>query len=207
MTNDEMLSSYDLALDLYCNKYILEESELIPQLRVILNDNPNVVHERDEDDWTLLHHAACHRSPEFCQVLVSQNNGLVRTADGSLPFHLACINKNIDTAKYLFGLYPKSISIADDNGFTPLHCFLSYNYGEEESDIIELLQFLLQNDQGAVSTFENDAGKIPLHLATWGLYSDAVVKPIFNAYPEAIYIEDYGENTPLDIAREWRNKQ
>lgn len=52
----------------------LEESELIPQAQAILQANPNVVYEKDENGWTLLHHAA-HRylSPEVCQMLISLN--------------------------------------------------------------------------------------------------------------------------------------
>ena len=101
-------SAYYSCVDLCANKE-LEESELVSQLRVILKTNPDVVHERGEGEqgavgYTLLHHAALRRSPEFCQMLLSLDEDLVRTADtdGSLPFYLACEYSNTNTAKYLY---------------------------------------------------------------------------------------------------------
>ena len=96
--------AYDSILDL-CENDDIPESELISQLQAILQDNPDVVYEKNESGRTLLHRAAmCGRSPEFCQVLVSLNEDIVKTADnyGSLPIHDACAYANTNTAKYLF---------------------------------------------------------------------------------------------------------
>ena len=113
MMNDEMESSnssaYDSIVRICFKYYVPQISELISQLRAILKDNPDVVYEKsDYVRSTLLHHAAVSRSPEFCQVLISLNEDLVRALDifENLPFHAACRSANINTAKYLYRLYP-----------------------------------------------------------------------------------------------------
>ena len=98
-------SAYD-SINGLCNQYneLWHESELISRLQDILQANPNVVHEKNHVGRTLLHKAACRRSPEFCQALVSLNQDLVKTADneGTLPFHFACEVANMKTTKYLY---------------------------------------------------------------------------------------------------------
>eukprot|EP00956_Cyclotella_meneghiniana_P037459 scaffold139217_cov25-Cyclotella_meneghiniana.AAC.1 len=82
----------------------LSESELVSQLEAILKINPDVVHKRDEIGWTLLHHAAECRSPDFCKLLVDINPDLVKSVThrglnrGQLPFHHACSRGNVETA-------------------------------------------------------------------------------------------------------------
>ena len=115
-----------------------------------------------------------------------------------LPFYLACCSGNIETTKYLFELYPRSINNvpSDYGGFTPLHTVL---FKCRRSYKIELVKFLLDNDQGAVSILDED-GKFPLHMATeWA--SDNIVKLVFNARPNAIHAADNHGDTPLDFVR------
>ena len=180
-------SAYDSILVL-CEDCDIPESELIVQLHAILQANPNVIYEENYG-WTPLHYAAECRPPEFCQVLISLNEDAVRAATiaGDLPFHVACFYGNTNTAKYLCRLYPESISIRDGYGSTPLERIL---FRHERTNEIELIKFLLDNDQGAVSTPDED-GQLPLHkAATICSNSDAVMKLVFNAYPNAIHTTD-----------------
>ena len=202
MMNDGMVpscsSTYDSIVGI-CFNDELQESVLISQLQVILQANPNVVHEKDDLGCKLLHHASVHRSPEFCRELVSLSEDLVKTIDneGCLPFHIACLSENIMTAKYLCRLYPESISITEGDGDTALRMVLFKRIGANK---IELVKFLLDNDPGAVSTLDYE-GQLPLHIATVCSNIDAIVKLVFDTYPEAIHTIDNRGHTPLYYAR------
>eukprot|EP00956_Cyclotella_meneghiniana_P010329 scaffold14277_cov69-Cyclotella_meneghiniana.AAC.3 len=189
------------------------EFELLSQLSDILKTNPNVVYEK-RDGWTLLHSAALHRPPEFCQLLIDANPNLVRTLnnDGELPVHVACLHVNVKTAKQLFELYPESINIPNRVGQSPLQAFCSYSYGPDQELFpgtltfrmggcpnIELAKLLLQLDQKGISKPSKDKC-LPLHYAS-EIRSLAVTKLIFDEYPEAINIRNYEQYTPLDCAR------
>eukprot|EP00956_Cyclotella_meneghiniana_P041065 scaffold213573_cov36-Cyclotella_meneghiniana.AAC.2 len=214
---------FEAATDLCFNWGLtIPESELPSRLEAILKANPNIVYQKEEKGgYTLLHNAAQGRSPEFCKLIIEMNPDLVRMPNDyghDLPFHMACYGANVDTAKYLFHLYPESINLPDVCGYSPLQILLvpreeiAHGYLTGEC-ALELVQFLLQNDQGAISTpkkdhnlLSDDNGFLPLHHACRNR-SMAFVKPIFNAYPEAIYIEnDYGD-TPLDEARNRRKEE
>eukprot|EP00956_Cyclotella_meneghiniana_P036561 scaffold127428_cov25-Cyclotella_meneghiniana.AAC.1 len=95
------------------------ESDLLSELETILNANPDIVHKRDERGHTLLHFAASHRSPVFCQLILKANPQLVNTPhidNGRLPFHFSCYQANIKTAKYLYHMHPESINTPDNSG-------------------------------------------------------------------------------------------
>jgi len=169
--------------------------------------DPNVLATTDERGFTLLHFAVDDgRSPGFLKVLHGLDPSLVKTRDnhGRLPVHLACSLKNIDAAACLVEIYPESINIATstvDGQLYPLHLFLKdiregCNWIKERK---RFLKFLLKHDAGAFST-PNGCGDLPLHYAT-RLYSMHLVKPLFNAYPEGIFIENEQGKTPLDCAR------
>eukprot|EP00956_Cyclotella_meneghiniana_P001780 scaffold1950_cov75-Cyclotella_meneghiniana.AAC.1 len=183
------------------------ESELLFELETILKANPDIVHEKDDRGHILLHFAASHRSPVFCQLLMKANPHLVKTTDayGWLPFHFSCYQANIETAKYLYQLYPESINIPDNSGCYPLHDLLrrellgsNYSYRKNQEHVLDMIQFLLQNDQGAVSTCDG-LGSLPLHCASQCTL--AIAKLVFNSYPQAIYSRDHDAETPVDIAR------
>eukprot|EP00956_Cyclotella_meneghiniana_P011257 scaffold15837_cov49-Cyclotella_meneghiniana.AAC.3 len=202
-------SSFDSAVDLCYNEEDLSESELMSQFQAILKTNPDVATKSDDEGVTLLHHAAMYRSPDFCKLLVDRNPDLVRTAQlsGWLPFHGACSGGNVETAKYLYKIYPESINIPDMiGGFYPLNLLMDTSIEEyvEVTGIeefgVELTQFLLKHDRGAVSS-PNTVGELPLHCACRGNRSLTIIKLVFNAYPEAIHIRDNaGQWSPLDFA-------
>eukprot|EP00956_Cyclotella_meneghiniana_P022751 scaffold43406_cov36-Cyclotella_meneghiniana.AAC.2 len=199
-------SSFKLAVALCNNISKLTESELLLQMSAILKSNADVVQEKYRTGKTLFHYAAtCGRSPEFCQQLIEANPDLVKTADnnGKLPFHFACSQKNIQTAKFLYQKYPESINILADNGHYPLHMLLLASHIGRLEDTIELLQFLLEHDQGAVSSIirDIDGETTALHIACQDpSESLEIVKLVFDAYPKAIYIEDDIGSSPIDVA-------
>ena len=165
-----------------------------------------MVQEKYGTGRTLLHYAAQRgRSPEFCQQLIDANPDLVKTADnnGKLPFHLACSQKNIQTAKFLYQKYPESINIPANNGHYPLHTLLLVSHRDRLEDTLEMLQFLLEHDQGALSSIIRDIDGVTtaLHIACQDpSESLEIVKLVFDAYPRAIYIEDDIGDSPIDVA-------
>ena len=183
----------------------IPEHERISRLKAVLQANPTIVHEKDHAGVTLLHHAACDRSPEFCQVIVTMNEDLVRTKcdNGWFPVYYSCAAENTNTAKYLFKLYPEGIGIPSTNDLrtTPLHTVIcEFAHRRTKRTVtLDLIQFLLQNDQGALSSPDH-AGHLPLHKAI--SHSIFIVsKLVFNAYPNAIHIADNHGDTPLSFAR------
>eukprot|EP00956_Cyclotella_meneghiniana_P012450 scaffold17673_cov59-Cyclotella_meneghiniana.AAC.1 len=153
--------------DLCWNRAGLSEPELVSKLKQVTQIDPNVLATRDEHGRTLLYFAASTgRSREFCQVLHEQNGTLVKTTDnicGMLPIHHACRAIKVETAKYLFEVYPESINIPDNEGWYPIHLLAQY-YTRLNDGKLQLLAFLLKHDKGAVSTFDK-YGNLPLHLA------------------------------------------
>lgn len=200
--------AYNSIIHLCLNEDNDSESELIEQLRIILDTNSDAVHHRHKighmshDHITLLHYAINEeRSFNFCKLLIDQNSELVKTPgnNGDLPIHLACeIGNNIELIKYLIHQYPESINISDSERFCPIHIYLL----ENEKPELDVLQFLLKHDRGAVSKPDRD-GNLPLHLALirGEFGTEENVFELFNAYPEAIFIENGLGRKPLDIAQ------
>lgn len=193
---------------------LLPESELVRRLKHSLIC-PNVLSTRVEDGWTLLHIAAAYgRSREFCRLLIDLNPSLVkaRNNDGWLPLHMACYecnfnwenaneNGNVDTIMYLLEIYPESIDIATATKEYPLNLLVDcIGMNEDnENEAVVLVQFLLKHDGGAVSAPDID-GNLPLHYAC-SVGQLAIVKPLFNAHPDAIFLQNNEGKTPLYAAR------
>ena len=176
------------------------ESELLERLSLALAAHPDVAHETDLHGSTLLHEAARARSPDFCKLLIEQNPEAVKTVDGGgfLPFHQSCVTNNIETIKYLFQLYPECIHVAEEeSGEYPIHSLLRFS--DSRANISEVTRFLLKHDRGAVTKPDCDSS-LPLHIAIDMTRGTDIVKQLFDAYPEAIYIKRFGE-TPMQQAR------
>ena len=195
------MATFDEIEDLFKNRSGLSDFELILRLQKFSQINSGVLSERNEYGRTLLHHAAMGRSPEVCRVIHDQNDTLVKTQDrfGNLPMHHACLNGNVNAAKYLYSVYPDSIHIPNVDGLYPLHFLASCSFGLSNENMQEVLLFLLKRDKGAVSTPIND-GRLPLHLAC-KRKALASVKLLFDAHPDGIFVRDRHGNTPVDIAR------
>ena len=199
------LRAFKYAIFLCHSDRNLTASELVEELKAILTQTPNVVYETDHFQRSLLHYAARFRSVDFCKLLVEKNPRAVcnRTNNGQLPLHISCLTCNVQTAKYLFELYPESISIPDMEGRYPIHrLFLNTSPRVSEEDILELAQFLLHHDRGAVSK-SGGLRRYLLHRAIMFIKSSIdIVALVYNAYSEAIFIECDGKS-PLFLARHY----
>eukprot|EP00956_Cyclotella_meneghiniana_P015886 scaffold24692_cov67-Cyclotella_meneghiniana.AAC.1 len=203
-----IMAVYDEIRDLCRNfKLKLPESELVLRLKSTRID-PGVLATTSEYGFTLLHDAAMFgRSPEFCKLLIELRPAFVETRDNyrCLPVHAACVYCNVETAKYLLEIYPESVNIAAADGSYPLHCLvIGYNVKKKRDDMNEvlvLLELLLKHDQGALTT-PDGKGFLPLHHASYGGHL-AFVKLIFDANPEAVFLENNYGRTPLGLARHY----
>jgi ankyrin repeat protein len=182
------------------------ESELIVIVKSIIRSVPTVLHEREVDNnRTLLHYAAMHRSVEFAKVLVESDGGVDCVGSissyGELPFHIACSDCNVELAKYSYSLYPEAINIARNSGQYALHYLMVWDDCNNEEDCKELTRFLLPHNQGAASTPDSFAdGDLPLHIAC-EYKPVGIVKLVYDAYPEAVHRRNKDGETPLDVAR------
>ena len=198
------MSTYDYIDELCENDGNLAESELVEHLKSTLID-PDVLAERNEVGWTLLHTAAVFgRSPEFCQLLIDLDHTLVKTQDnnGWLPLHYACRNHHVDIAKYFLEIYPESVNMATaDVGWHPFHFLVNDIHEINEGKIneaVELFEFLMKHDGGAVCV-KFHCGNLPLHFACKCGYL-VFVQPFFDVYPAAIFLPNKSGETPLDLA-------
>ena len=100
--------------------------------------------------------------------------------------------------RQLIDLNPDAIKIQNNVGMLPFHCILHHRYpihslliqaDEGEAAVLELTQFFLQhNDKGAATKRDID-GHLSL-LRVNAVNSDSVdlLKLVYNAYPQAIYM-------------------
>jgi ankyrin repeat protein len=182
---------------------------LVEQLEAIIQTSLTVMRERDDDGWTLIHFAAQYRSVDFIKVLVESDRGrecvgtMTIAPRGRLPIHIACIYCNFEVAKYLLSLYPESINIPDDDGYSLLHIVVQARHCTEE-DREELTIFLIQQNESALTLPDHYFGDLPLHAAcSIGHENLSVVKLLYDAHPQAMEIRNNRGDTPLDAARLW----
>ena len=182
----------------------LTEPEKVKRLKAILTANPDVINETDDDGSTLLHQASQFHSIEICKLFAEGNLEATRIPDdeGNLPIHLACIGENLEVTKYLSTLYPEGINVPGVIGKYPIHNLFLWEDDQdvyEKETFVELTAFLLEHDQGAVSSAD-DNGYLPLHLACECDTTVSIVAMIYNTYPDAIFIETPDGRNPLDLA-------
>eukprot|EP00956_Cyclotella_meneghiniana_P045777 scaffold384142_cov122-Cyclotella_meneghiniana.AAC.1 len=116
----------------------------------------------------------------------------------ALPIHYACFYElNVETAKYLYDSFPSGINQPDSRGQYPLHYFVDNT--DSSDQLLDLLNFMLEHDKGAVSTQDND-GNLALHIACEKFGRVEVVKLIFDAHPYGMFIQNNHGKTPMDVA-------
>jgi ankyrin repeat protein len=102
-------------------------------------------------------------------------------------------------------MHPGSINMMDNEEHNCLHILLRYcaeNFQDNDFNerVIEFAGFLLSKAPGLISSANRD-GDLPLHLACMVGQPLSVVRFVYNAHPEALYLRNNAGNTPLDEAR------
>ena len=116
---------------------------------------------------------------------------------GWLPFHYACEAWNVNTAKFLFRLFPEAIKVKTNDGLYPIHLVLRFSF-YHSADALELARFIVEHYKDAVSAQMPD-GSLPLHTASANLKRNLkLIKLLFNEYPEAIRARNDMFHTPVE---------
>jgi ankyrin repeat protein len=155
-----------IPLHFLCSNKSLENSAAVDILGLLLERCPEAVRRAGKSD-ALPIHLACGlgKSTEFCRMLIEAYPGSERiaTSKGTLPLHIACKVGAVVTAKYLFGLYPESINVADRDGVYPVHyAMVRLMSGKSTNPAIaaEMVQMLLDCDPNVAS--QKFHSKVPL---------------------------------------------
>jgi ankyrin repeat protein len=187
-----------------CRNKSLNEEVKVGILKFLLERCPESARHVDRDGDLPIHIAAARQSPEFCRILIEAYPGSERMANadsvfyGYLPFHTACQCNTVATAKYLYKLYPESLTVAEnDGGRHPIHrAIWGLKYREDSPETaIEMTHFLLDCDPDVVLQKLRD--KLPLHLVCEEASANddtsklnvylKIMKILYDAHPEAIY--------------------
>jgi ankyrin repeat protein len=122
--------------------------------------------------------------------------------NGMPPLHFACYYKaSIQTLRFLNEKYPAMITaVFGKDQFRPLHyACLSSNSSER---LLEIVDFLLEQDPDAMHARSTTTGELPLHVACRGQAGIPleVIERLFEQSPAAIKCVDNDGLSPLDVA-------
>ena len=183
--------------DFCCNKQ-LDDIVAIEILRFMLNIDPTLLGETNDDGCLPIHHAITAESTAFCKILIDEypRSIMARARDGSVPIHRACRygtrNDMVDTIQYLLELHPACIQARDGRGWLPIH-------GAAEKGIVKAIELLLMHDPTAASKeTTTESRQLPLHIASLNGKIGAV-QSFFDAFPEEILTRNGNGRTPIDL--------
>ena len=175
-----------------CINKNLEDATAVDILGLLLERCPEAVRRANDDGLPI--HAACGvglRSPEFCRMLIEAYPRSERIANsiGMLPFHVACGQGAVVTAKNLYKLYPESINVTDRGGIYPIHYAIMRLKGESPASAIEMVQFLLDRDLNITSQTFREFSPLFMGIMVCVLESTGVnVAPIMSAAMKILHL-------------------
>ncbi len=201
-------------LHLFCMNSCTNEEVAKKFIKMIVERFPEVLRHATSGGELLIHCAAARQSPEFCRILSEAYPGSERMTmgDGMLPFHFACEFNAVATAKFFYQLYPGSINVTDSDGYFPIHhAILSLKERRIRANnpeaAIEIVQFLLDCNPDVV--LQKQRERLPFGVAcshySFSVNADTAVDTallkilqiLYDAYPEAIEIEEIGVRVSL----------
>lgn len=180
----------------------------LKKLKKEIKKNLNLVHEKDEQQKTLLHHAAINDEPENARILISAGSEInARDQFNYTPLHFAAFHGSERVAELLIRA-GADVNAKNHRGTTPLH-WAAMN-GHER-----LVMLLISNgaemdvkagDEKTPAQLAVDKGFFqiaemlhPLHLAV-KVGDLERVKSIVAGHPEKVNARDEFGKTPLHVA-------
>ena len=114
---------------------------------------------RDDDEWTVLHHAALSGNLEFVQYFIQNGSDVFsKTKDDKTVLHLAAKNGYLRMCMALLQNYSLDVNSMDDDGWTVLHCAV-------RSGNLELFKYLIEKGSEIDSKTKDHSSC--LHIAAW----------------------------------------
>jgi ankyrin repeat protein len=135
----------------------LDDTTAVDILGLLLERCPEAAQRTDSDiNGVLPIHLAVmtSKSFEFCRMLVEAYPGSERiaTSNGMVPFDLAFADGAVVAAKYLLGLYPESINVANRDGAYPIHRAIArVTRAAAPTNAFKIVQMLLDCDLNVAS--------------------------------------------------------
>ena len=206
MSEKLALKDFDKVNNSYNDTSEAEALELLSQL-------PNPATVRDEEEWTLLHHACYNGWYEVVKVLIEKYNCDTKCVvrrhtwpyrGGGTLLHCASLGGHLKLIKYLIEEKHCDTAVTNkqslwtvDNGWTPLHSASSNGH-------LDVLKYFVE-DLECDPSCKNEYGKTPLFYACQHGHL-AIVRYLINCDP--LSPENYGEvicaacrNGHLDIIK------
>ena len=189
-----------------CENEDLNEDASVAILNILLSSYPESVRSSlyIDGDHFPIHDAAKNKTARFCKELIDMAPDTLRMGDSLL--HLACRGTNLDTVQYFIKLCPGLIRQPGEGDFYPIHEAAKYLWQvDKEKELqgrAEIIRYLLEHDPDGASRENFHTEQLPLHLACEsgnGVPNFEAVKILYDAYPEAIYEQDYKGLTPIDF--------
>jgi ankyrin repeat protein len=160
-------------------------------VQYLVERDPGSVRLCDRRGFLPLHLAVSYAEPsiELVRLLMDHHPPSVGHADndGSLPLHLAVSHAepSSELVRILVDHHPPSVGHADSGGSLPLHLAASH---AKPPAAMELVQFLVDRDDGLSLGRPNGAGLLPLHVAAGSVNAPLdVLYYLARSRPESIY--------------------
>jgi len=163
----------------------------------------------DENDRTLLHHAALSNSPDSLAIAkmvesidseIFRNVMTMQDKHGKTPLFLAASNSNSALVEWIAWAspneYTRALEIADKNGETPLHKAVK----KENTDIV--LLFSKESVFQRLLLFKDASGKTPFHRMVKSLAMTKILSQEKEIFKIALLKTDHQKQTPLHLANE-----
>lgn len=137
-------------------------------LKILVNNDPKILTQKDEEGESLLHKAAVYGHVDICQYLVEKGVPVdieIPNA-GATPLMMAVLFNNLDVVKYLLSK-GANINKQEDDGVTSLHYAVGKNFPQ-------MVSFLLENKKINLS-LKDKINRTALDLAKESGLTDIVL--------------------------------
>lgn len=188
---------FQTPLSLYCKQAQASSSVA----RVLLDAQPETIHQVDHDGFTPLHDAASNLNDELVCFLLERNPDLARqrNREGRTPLHLMCLahprERHLDALQALIRAAPEAVSMGDNVAQrTPLHIACkSQRFG------LNTVKLLLQSNASAASVTDADNYTALHHACENGADIEAI-RSLLSFFRMAAWVVTRKQDTPLHIA-------
>ncbi|XP_023636138.1 protein ACCELERATED CELL DEATH 6 [Capsella rubella] len=139
----------------------------IDVIDAILNKEPSLVNERDEEGRTCLSFGAyVGYNQGVCNLLDRSTSSVFEcNDDGSFPIHISVEKGHVDVVKEILKRCPDSIELLNKKGQNILH--IAAKSGKARSLLLKYIKRLsLDNKKNHLLEEQDEDGNTPLHLAT-----------------------------------------